>query len=87
MKQTRIRSSVSTFLLKLFEICSSSEHARVIRWSDDGLSFQVLSRDAFEDEILPTYFKHNNMNSFVRQLNMYDFHKRKRSAQEIIFYH
>lgn len=27
------------------------------------------------------------MNSFVRQLNMYDFHKRRRSAHEIIFYH
>ena len=27
------------------------------------------------------------MNSFVRQLNMYDFHKKKRSTKEIVFYH
>lgn len=86
-RATRIRTSVSTFLQKLFEICTSNEHRGVITWSDDGLSFEVVSRSEFEKVILPTYFKHANMNSFVRQLNMYDFHKRRRSSQEIIFYH
>ncbi|KAM4802185.1 heat shock factor protein 1-like [Urocitellus parryii] len=39
----------------------------------NGQSFLVLDEQRFAKEILPKYFKHNNMASFVRQLNMYGF--------------
>ncbi|NXD61366.1 HSF2 protein, partial [Corvus moneduloides] len=41
----------------------------------NGKSFLVLDERRFAKEILPKYFKHNNMASFVRQLNMYGFRK------------
>ncbi|KAM4802213.1 heat shock factor protein 2-like [Urocitellus parryii] len=41
----------------------------------NGQSFLVLDEQRFAKEILPKYFKHNNMASFVRQLNMYGFRK------------
>ncbi|NWI67260.1 HSF2 protein, partial [Todus mexicanus] len=41
----------------------------------NGQSFLVLDEQTFAKEILPKYFKHNNMASFVRQLNMYGFRK------------
>lgn len=35
-----------------------------------GTSFHVFDQGRFAKEVLPKYFKHNNMASFVRQLNM-----------------
>lgn len=47
----------------------------LIRWSDDGLSFIVVRHEEFAKKVLPRFFKHSNFSSFVRQLNMYGFHK------------
>ena len=47
-----------------------------IRWSVDGESFVVVDEDAFAKTLIPELFKHNNYASFVRQLNMYGFHKK-----------
>ncbi|KAI5284530.1 stress-responsive transcription factor hsf1, partial [Ascosphaera atra] len=49
-----------------------------IRWSDDGNSFIVVDEDEFARTLIPEMFKHNKYPSFVRQLNMYGFHKKVR---------
>ncbi|OWK04209.1 HSF1 [Cervus elaphus hippelaphus] len=43
--------------------------------AQSGNSFHVLDQGQFAKEVLPKYFKHSNMASFVRQLNMYGFRK------------
>lgn len=53
-----------------------SKNTELIRWSDKGDSFVVLDEDEFAKTLIPELFKHNNYASFVRQLNMYGFHKR-----------
>ncbi|BGP27101.1 Heat shock transcription factor [Rhodotorula toruloides] len=67
--------AVPAFLNKLYSMVSDPETDDLIRWSDDGDSFFVPSADRFGRELLPRFFKHSNFGSFVRQLNMYGFHK------------
>lgn len=66
VRKTRNRKGVPTFLQKLFDICQAAVYQECIKWSDDGQSFEVVNREIFERETLPNYFKHSNLNSFVR---------------------
>lgn len=53
-----------------------SRNTELIRWSESGDSFIVVDEDEFAKTLIPELFKHNNYASFVRQLNMYGFHKK-----------
>ncbi len=63
------------FLNKLRSMVDDPNTDELIRWSPDGASFFVPNHVRFGDEVLPRFFKHNRFSSFVRQLNMYGFHK------------
>ncbi|XP_017547996.1 heat shock factor protein 2 [Pygocentrus nattereri] len=68
-------ANVPAFLTKLWTLVEDSDTNEFICWSQEGNSFLVLDEQRFAKEILPKFFKHNNMASFVRQLNMYGFRK------------
>jgi len=75
------------FLQKTFDIVSTPDLDNEICWTKDGKGFIVSKTNEFAERVLPKYFKHNNFSSFVRQLNMYDFHKSRASNNEQIFSH
>ncbi|KAM9808155.1 heat shock factor protein 4 [Neosynchiropus ocellatus] len=68
-------SNVPAFLTKLWTLVEDPDTNHLICWSSTGTSFHVFDQGRFAKEVLPKYFKHNNMASFVRQLNMYGFRK------------
>ncbi|XP_061450642.1 heat shock factor protein 4-like [Rhineura floridana] len=68
-------NNVPAFLTKLWTLVEDPETSHLICWSITGTSFHVFDQGQFAKEVLPKYFKHNNMASFVRQLNMYGFRK------------
>ncbi|KAJ5182417.1 hypothetical protein N7492_000033 [Penicillium capsulatum] len=70
------RKQIPPFVQKLSSFLDESKNTDLIRWSDDGNSFIVLDEDEFARTLIPELFKHNNYASFVRQLNMYGFHKK-----------
>lgn len=70
------RKQIPPFVLKLWSFLNESKNTDLIRWTDDGTAFTVLDEDEFARTLIPELFKHNNYASFVRQLNMYGFHKK-----------
>ncbi|XP_051991411.1 heat shock factor protein 1-like isoform X2 [Xyrauchen texanus] len=68
-------NNVPAFLTKLWTLVEDPDTDPLICWSPNGNSFHVFDQGKFSKEVLPKYFKHNNMTSFVRQLNMYGFRK------------
>ncbi|KAG5640818.1 hypothetical protein DXG03_006934 [Asterophora parasitica] len=73
--QKSSRQAVPAFLQKLHEMVNDPNNHELIRWSEAGDSFYVLDHERFAREVLGRWFKHQNFASFVRQLNMYGFHK------------
>ena len=80
------KEELTNFLLKLYQILENPEYNKIINWIDNGKGFIIENLYDFTENILPKYYRHKNYSSFVRQLNMYDFHKKKNSENKFIFY-
>ena len=74
--QSKINKSES-FLSKLYDILSDITYNEIIHWDDDGKRIIITDVINLCNIILPKFYKHHNYSSFVRQLNMYGFHKSK----------
>ena len=49
----------------------------IIRWNKEGNGFIIIDYKKFITELLSKNFKTEVFSSFIRQLNLYDFHKIK----------
>ena len=88
-------ANVPAFLTKLWKLVEDPRYNDLIAWAGNGRSFIIHNQTRFSKDLLPLYFKHNNMASFIRQLNMYGFRKStsiensglKADKDEMEFYH
>ena len=64
----------TAFIHKLYSMLEDQTIQHLISWSNTNESF-VMSPSTEFSKVLASYFKHTNISSFVRQLNMYGFHK------------
>ncbi|KAJ1969916.1 hypothetical protein IWQ62_000317 [Dispira parvispora] len=78
---TKVPSTSTTFVHKLYDMVVDPQYQHLISWNYSGISFVVCSISEFSKEVLPKHFKHSNFSSFVRQLNMYGFHKVNKSPR------
>ncbi|KAI8338183.1 HSF-type DNA-binding-domain-containing protein [Chlamydoabsidia padenii] len=74
-------NSNNTFVHKLHAMVGDIQYQHLIAWTYSGSSFIVCNITEFSRDVLPKHFKHNNFSSFVRQLNMYGFHKVNKSPR------
>ncbi|CAD8110658.1 unnamed protein product [Paramecium primaurelia] len=87
MSKSRSQSSIPAFLQKTYDILENPQLQDIVGWNEDGSGFLVKNVIAFQDQVLPMYFKHRNFASFVRQMNMYGFHKSRSDLKENEFIH
>ncbi|KAI8331105.1 HSF-type DNA-binding-domain-containing protein [Blakeslea trispora] len=78
---TQRPAHTNTFVHKLYNMVMDSYYQHLISWAYAGSSFIVCNIMEFSRDVLPKHFKHNNFSSFVRQLNMYGFHKVNKSPR------
>ncbi|KAI9895063.1 MAG: hypothetical protein M1814_000288 [Vezdaea aestivalis] len=64
----------TAFIHKLYNMLEDPNIQHLISWSSSNEGFVMSPSNEFS-KVLAQYFKHTNISSFVRQLNMYGFHK------------
>jgi len=67
------RTRVVPFVTKLWTMVNAPATDIHISWSASGNSFVIPRPDQFASEVLPKFFKHNQLSSFSQQLSTYGF--------------
>eukprot|EP00127_Corallochytrium_limacisporum_P004938 Clim_evm12s195 gene=Clim_evmTU12s195 len=66
---------IPTFVQNIFKLVNDPQLDDLICWAKDGKSVVIYDQNRFVQDFLPTHFRHRRMASFIRQLNLYGFHK------------
>ncbi|KZT57790.1 winged helix DNA-binding domain-containing protein [Calocera cornea HHB12733] len=65
----------TAFISKLYHLLSRPEYGRFLRWNEAGDAFILMNSAEFAQFVLPRFFRHSNVSSFVRQINLYGFQR------------
>ena len=73
--------------MKLHQMLSDPDAEGVIVWLPHGRAWKLVKADQFERVLLPRYFDHGNISSFMRQVNGWDFRRIVKGVDEQSYYH
>lgn len=65
---TRDLDNVPRFIKVVFQLLEEAKYDELIGWSHDGRAVLIKNPTEFAEKLLPEYFKHNNLSSFIRQV-------------------
>jgi hypothetical protein len=76
-----------TFPIKLHGILSNPEFQDIIAWLPHGRAWRILQHKAFEEKVIPMYFRHGRYSSFARQVNGWGFRRITHGPDYNAYYH
>lgn len=89
-KDLNTKQKRETFPLKLYRILYEAEengHADIISFLPHGESFRVHKPKEFMSLVMPKYFAVGRMNTFHKQLNLYNFKRITTGPEKGAYYH
>lgn len=79
---SRKEKNNKSFLSKLYDIINDITYKDIISWNIEGNGIIIKNTIKLCELVLPKFYNHRNYSSFVRQLNLYGFHKSKGMLKE-----
>jgi len=76
-----------TFIAKLHSILSNPAFEDIVSWLPHGRAWRVHQRRAFEEQVIPLYFRHGKYSSFMRQVNGWGFQRINQGPDYGGYYH
>ncbi|KAM0680011.1 kinase-regulated stress-responsive transcription factor skn7 [Glugoides intestinalis] len=76
MRRDMLLRKSNTFVRKLHTILEDKALSSIIKWCSNS-GFEILDRKRFCEVVLRGYFKTSSFESFIRQLNKYNFTKKR----------
>jgi len=74
-KGRKHKEPAHTFPMKLHAILSNPEFQDIIAWLPHGRAWRILQHKAFEERVIPLFFRHGRYSSFARQVNGWGFRR------------
>jgi len=76
-----------SFTVKLHRILSDPEFQDYICWMPHGRSWRVLKQDELEEKVIPLFYRHGKLASFMRQVNGWGFRRMPSGPDRNSYYH
>jgi len=78
---------IPNFPAKMHTILSRDDFKDVVAWQSHGRSWRLLDTKAFEVRVLPQFFQHRKLSSFIRQANGWGFRRITQGPDRNTYYH